>query len=86
MISRALRSQAALTVAALALDAQLHRDPTVGKVLVKVRPGSAPCPWLGIYEQVCRRVCRGTRGAMLQAQAVHMLRMRHVQGLLPTRV
>ena len=55
--ARSVKSQAALTVAALALDTQLHRDPAIGRVLVKVRPGSAPCPGLNIYEQVCRRIC-----------------------------
>jgi len=50
--------QAALTVATMALDAQLQGDPTIGKLLVKVRPGSAPCPALGIYEQVRHAVCQ----------------------------
>jgi len=44
--------QAALALAAPALDAELQRDPTVGKALVKVRPGSALFPAPPAYEQV----------------------------------
>ena len=45
--------QAALAVAALHLDAQLQRDPTVSKMLVKVHPGSAASPVPPAYEEVC---------------------------------
>ena len=45
--------QAALTVAASALDAHLQRDVTISKLLVEVRPGSGLCPALGIFERVC---------------------------------
>ncbi len=46
--------QAALTVAAQTLDAELQQqDPNISRVLVKIRPGSVSCPALGRYEQVC---------------------------------
>ncbi len=45
-------AQAALAVAAPALDAQLQRDSVVSKVLIKVQPGSALNPAPPVYEQV----------------------------------
>ncbi len=45
-------AQAALTVAAAALDAQLQRDPSISKVLAKVQPGLTPSPAPPAYEEV----------------------------------
>ena len=42
--TRHINLQATLMVAASALDAQLQRESTVSKVLVRVRPGCASCP------------------------------------------